>query len=206
MKLYLHPVSPNCVAILAAAALLDIPLETEIVDAFQGQHRTPEYLAINPNGLFPVLLDDDFVLWEANAILQYLAAQKPGHALWPADNRLRADIARWQFWSVAHFTPAIQPFIYENHFKRLKGEGDPDPAIVGPADEKFRKYAAVLDAHLAERRYLVGDGLTLSDLSVASYLMYAEQARLPLDSYPNIRRWLAAIEALPAWRAALPQQ
>jgi glutathione S-transferase len=97
MKLYMHPASPNCVAVLMTAALLEIPLEIESVDLFKGTHLEPDFLAINPNGFVPVLQEDDFLLWETNAITQYLASKRPNCSLWPANDRSRADIARWQF-------------------------------------------------------------------------------------------------------------
>ena len=73
MKAYIHPASPNCVAVLTLAQELSVPLETETVDLFAHANTAPEFLSINPNGLVPVLIDGDFVLWETTAILQYLA-------------------------------------------------------------------------------------------------------------------------------------
>ncbi len=204
MKLYLHPASPNCMAAVMTAAALGLPLETEFVDITAGAQHQPGYLALNPNGLVPTLRDGDFVLWETNAITQYLAAAKPGNTLWPEDRRRRADIARWQFWALAHWFPAVQPYMWENLFKRLRGLGDPDPAALAGAAAKLKKYAGVLDDHLGDRAWLAGDGLTLADISVASYLMYARPARIPLEDYPAIRRWFGAVEMLPAWQKAQP--
>src|SRR6185437_2351446 len=109
MKLYLHPASPNCMVVLAVATQLEIALDTETIDLFAGQQRSPDYLAINPNGAVPALRDGDFLLSESNAIIQYLADGKPGNPLWPQDRQRRADIARWQFWSLAHWLPALRP-------------------------------------------------------------------------------------------------
>src|SRR3712207_1874743 len=98
MKLYTHPLSPACRKVLVAAAILGVPLELEVVNAQASEHRSPAYMRLNPNALFPTLEDGDFVLWESNAILQYIASKTPGNALWPEDARVRADVARWQFW------------------------------------------------------------------------------------------------------------
>jgi len=103
MKLLMHPASPNVRAVLVTAEHLDMPLECQLIDAMSGEQSQPNYLAINPNGLFPVLVDDDFVLWETVPIMQYLAGKRPGNALWPYDERRRADICRWQCWSLAQF-------------------------------------------------------------------------------------------------------
>jgi len=88
MKLLMHPASPNVRAVVVTAAHLEIPLECQLIDAMSGEQSLPDYLAINANGLFPVLVEEDFVLWETVAIMQYIAAKRPGSALWPAE-RLR---------------------------------------------------------------------------------------------------------------------
>ncbi len=104
MKLYGFPPSPNTFKVQAVALHLDIPLEFEIVYLAKGANRAAEFLQLNPGGRTPVLVDGDFTLWESNAIMQYLASQKP-NTLWPDNARTRADIARWQFWQVAHWHP-----------------------------------------------------------------------------------------------------
>jgi glutathione S-transferase len=205
MKLYTHPLSPACRKVLVTAAILDLPLDLEVVNAQASEHRSPAYLKLNPNALFPTLQDGDFILWESNAILQYLAAMRPRNTLWPEDARLRADIARWQSWELAHWGPACRPYIWENYFKRLTGAGATDAGELQRAGPQFRRFAGLLDDHLAGRDWLVGDGLTLADISVASPLMYRHQADLPLGGLGNIDRWFAAIEALPAWRVTAPQ-
>ena len=204
MKLYLHPNAPNCMKVVMTAAQLNISLESELVDLFQGAQHAPGYLAVNPNGTVPTLRDGDFVLWESNAIMQYVAAMRPANTLWPTNERHRADISRWQCWELAHWSPAVGTYLRENMFKALKGQGDPDPEALRRGDEKYHPLASLLDRHLGSRDFLVGDGLTLADISVAAFLMYARPARVPLDDYQNIRSWLARLEALPSWKVAQP--
>lgn len=110
-----------------------------------GAQRKPDYLRINPNGLTPTLVDGDFVLWESNAIMQYLAAQKPGNDLWPEDDEKRADITRWQCWDLAHWAPACATQLYEKIVKEVLGLGEPDMKEVKKGEEKFHCFAAVLD-------------------------------------------------------------
>jgi glutathione S-transferase len=204
MKLYLHPNAPNCMKVVMTAAQLDISLDSEFVDLFQGAQRAPAFLAINPNGVVPALRDGDFVLWESNAIMQYVAATKPGNTLWPMDERRRADISRWQCWELAHWSPAVSTYLRENMFKALKGQGDPDPEALRKADEKYHPLASLLNRHLAPRSFLAGEDLTLADISVAAFLMYARPARVPLDDYRFIRSWMGRMEALPSWQVAQP--
>ena len=203
MKLYIHPAAPNCLKVMIVGAQLEIPLEHQVVDLFQDQQRLPAYLAINPNGLVPALRDGDFVLWESNAIMQYIASQKP-NSLWPGDARIRADISRWQCWELAHWTPAVSAYLRENMFKKIKSGADPDPAELRKGDERFHPLAQLLNEHLTTRSYLVEDQLTLAGISVAAFLTYAERARVPLDSYANVRRWLSQMKALRSWQQMQP--
>ncbi len=126
MQLLIHPASPNCVAVLAATRILGLDMDLRHVDLFKQEQRTPEFLHVNPNGLVPVLRDDDFVLWETVAILQYLATFDTAQALMPRTERRRADVTRWMAWGLAHWNPALQPFIFERLFKPMKGLGPPD--------------------------------------------------------------------------------
>ena len=156
MKLYGFPPSPNTWKVRAVAAQLGIPLEFEFVDLPKGASHAPAYLALNPTGRTPVLVDGDLKLWESNAIMQYLASQKP-NALWPNDARARADIARWQCWQLAHWGgEGCEPLILERLVKTFLNLGPPDAAVVAKATECFNKEARVLDAHLSKQPYLVG--------------------------------------------------
>src|SRR5262245_58835610 len=130
MKLYGFPPSPNTWKVRAVAAQLGIPLEFELVDLMQGASHTPAYLALNPTGRTPVLVDGDLKLWESNAIMQYLASQK-ANSLWPNDARTRADIARWQSWQLAHWgNEACGPLLFENLVKQFLSMGAADAAVV----------------------------------------------------------------------------
>src|SRR5258706_13858844 len=134
MKLYGFPPSPNTRKVQAVAAHLAIPLEFEFVDITKGQSRTPEFLAINPGGRTPVLVDGAFKLWESNAIMQYLAGKKKND-LWPEDYKIRADIARWQFWQIAHWHEGCGVFLWENLVKKLLLGADGDPVALKKAEE-----------------------------------------------------------------------
>lgn len=205
MKLYAFAPSPNTWKVRAVAAHLGIPLELEPVDLSKGGSHSPEYLAINPTGRTPALVDGDFKLWESAAIMQYIASQKL-NSLWPSDARAQADIARWQSWQLAHFNKdACEPLIFQRLVKKIFNLGAPDEAVVAKGLECFNKEATALDAHLAKQPYLVGKELTLADFSVAAPLFYAEQAGIPLAPYAKIREWFARVSALPCWGETAPQ-
>jgi glutathione S-transferase len=204
MKLYYHPASPFARKPRIAAALLGIDLELEFVDLFAGAGQTPEFLKLNPQGKVPTLVDGDFSLWESNAIVQYLAAQAPTSPLWPADPRSRADILRWQFWESTSLAPPCAIYVSENVLKPMLGRGEPDSAELRKGEEKFHRAAKLLDAHLANRPWLVGDTITLADVSVAPMFMYAESAKYPMAGYDHISAWFGKIRQLPAWLATEP--
>ncbi len=204
MKLYGFPPSPNTWKVRAVAAQLGLRLELEFVDLTKGQQRTAEYLALNPTGRTPVLVDGDFTLWESTAIMQYLASRTP-NALWPNDARMRADIMRWQSWQLQHWSKeACEPLIFERLVKKILNLGAPDAAVVAKGTESFNHEARVLDAQLAKQPCLVGKEPTLADFSVAAPLFYAKEAELPLAPYTHIRDWFERVSGLPAWRETAP--
>jgi len=205
MKLYYHPNSPNCMDVLATANHLGIQLDLQLVDLLKGAQKDPGFLKLNPNGKVPTLVDGDFVLWESNAIMQYIASTKPDNSLWPAGDRVRADIARWQFWQASQWNKATGMLVWENMIKKFLNLGAPDPARIKEGEELFHASAAVLEAHLKGRNCLVGKDLTLADFSVAAMLVYAGPARLPWDKYENIRVWYGRLETLDSWKKALPR-
>jgi len=205
MKLYGFPPSPNTWKVRALASHLKVPLEFEFIDLTKGAQHSPSYLALNPTGRTPTLVDGDFKLWESNAILQYLAA-KSATPLWPNDARTRADISRWQFWQLAHWgAEACQPLTFQRLVKKFLNLGPPDEAIVAKATEAFNKEAKMLDDHLAKQKYLVGDAVTIADFAVAAPLFHAQGAGMPLGPYANLRAWFERVSALPCWRETAPQ-
>ena len=177
MKLYGFPPSPNTWKVRALAAHLGVPLELEFVDLSKGAQYAPAYLALNPTGRTPTLVDGDFKLWESNAILQYIAG-KSANALWPNNARTRADIARWQFWQLAHWgAEACQPLMFQRLVKKILNLGPPDEAAIAKGIESFNKEAKMLDAHLAKQPYLVGKDVTIADFAVAAPLLYASRRK-----------------------------
>src|SRR5262249_40446074 len=138
MKLYGFAGSPRTWKVRALAAHLGIPLEYENLDFAKGDNRTPKYLALNPFGRTPTLADGECVLWESDAIMQYLASNTP-NTLWPNDPHTRADIMRWQSWQSAHWgSDACVPLIFQNLVKAIFGMGGPDAAAVAKATEAFK--------------------------------------------------------------------
>jgi glutathione S-transferase len=205
MKLYGFPPSPNTWKVLATAHQMGLPLEVEFVDLTKGAQRKPEYLALNPTGRTPTLVDGDFKLGESSAIMQYLGSKKKT-PLWPDDAKTRADIMRWQSWHLQHWSRGANTLIFENLVKKVLNLGEPDPKALAQGTELFHQDAAVLDSHLGRHSHLVNDTLTLADFTVVAPLFHAEAGKIPLEKYANIRRWFGAQAALPAWKETASQR
>src|SRR5262245_10661917 len=203
IKLHVAPPSPRAFKVLAVARHLALDFELCPVDLLNGAHLRPEFVALNPNKRMPVLEDDGFVLWESNAITQYLASKKPEAELLPADPRKRADVARWQFWESAHWDPVCATLVFERLLKKVLGQGEPAPAQIEKGETEVRQLGAILDGALAGRRYLCGNELTVADFSVGAWLNYAERAGYPLDAFREILRWNADLMEMPAWRDSI---
>jgi glutathione S-transferase len=206
LRLHVFPPSPRAFKVLVVAHHLGIDYEFVLCDLTKGDQKSAAYAALNPNQRMPSLEDGDFRLWESNAIIQYLAAKKPEGGLLPADERARADVARWQFWESTTWDPACAILVFERAVKRFFGGGAPDPVEVEKGLQRFHRAAKVLDAHLRGRAYVCGDRLTLADFALAADLTMAEPAQLPLEGYGEIRRWAGRLADLPAWQRTRDMQ
>lgn len=202
MKLY-YAQTMNPRKACAVAKYLGSPVEFVQVDLAKGEHRSPAFLAENPNGKVPLLVDGDLHLWESTAIMAHLAV-KAGSDLWPSDAASQVEVLRWLSWDIAHFSRHGGSLYFEHIIKPWAGLGEANAAAVEEATGFFRRFAAVLDAHLATRDYLVGDKLSIADFGVGVLLPWAKEARLPVDGFANILRWHERLMALPAWRDPFP--
>ncbi len=202
MKLYINPMSPNARKVITVANHLGLEVETQVVDLQKGEQRKPDFLALNPNGMVPTLVDGDLKLWESNAIMCYLASRQD-NALWPK-NDSRYDIMRWMSWQLAHFGPACDIFIWENMFKKVLGLGEADAARLEEGKQKLERFGGVLNQQLQGQDWLVGKALTLADIAVAAPLTYAQAAQIPLAQFPAIDAWLKRLDEVAAWRDSAP--
>ncbi len=185
----------------AVARYLDAKVDFVRVDIWRGAHKTPEFLARNPNGQVPVLQDGDRYLSESNAIMCHLS-ERAGADLWPHDDR-QIEVLRWLFWDAMHFGRQAGELYFQHVILPFVG-GTSDPEAAAGATESFRRLATILDDHLRGRQFLVADRLSVADFALAVALPYAEAARLPLAEFAEITRWHAGLNELPAWRAPFP--
>ena len=151
----------------------------------------------------PALVDGDLKLWEANAIMCHLA-HKAGSDLWPRDERRQIELTRWLTWNSEHFTRHAGELYFQYIIKPKFGLGPQDEAAIEEATGFFRRFAGVLNDHLRGRKYILGDTLTVVDFAVGITLPYAETAHIPVAEFPEVQRWHARLNELPAWREPFP--
>ena len=189
--------SVNVQKVVWCADELGLAYERVDVGGRFGGNDTPGYLAMNPNGLVPVIEDDGFVLYESNAIVRYLAARAGATALWPEEPRARADVDRWMEWQSTAYTPAMWGAFWQ--LVRTP-EGKRDAAAIEASRAKSEKLSGILDAHLASRRYLTGERFTIADIvagCAAHRWLNLPLARTPR---PHLERWYAELKARPGSR------
>lgn len=173
---------------------LGLEFEHEQTNFLDGSTRRPEFLAINPNGRVPVLVDDGFVIYESLAINLYLA-QKHGGPLAPASLQESALATQWSFWVI---TEVEKPLLFASANRKLFAEGQRDEEQALMAIEKLHRPFKVLEAQLADREWLLGDRFTVADLNVATVMDLAPQCGIDLDAWPRMQQWHQRCLARPA--------
>ena len=202
LKIYAFPLSPRSFKVLWAANHLGLDYELKLVDFTKNAQNEPAYLAINPNGRAPAIDDGGYVLWESNAILEYLASLKPDAGPLPQDTRGRLEVSKWLYWESAHWDQACAIFAFERVVKRLFARGPADPAEIAKGEQQFARVGKVLDGVLQKTRYIAGEKLTLADLSIGAAMCIAGDAQFPLEPFRAVQRWQADIASLPSWSKA----
>ena len=165
---------------------LGVDFESVVVDLRAGEGRQPEFLALNPAGKLPVLVDGDLVVTESVAIVSYLAEKHPEGRLLPDDVAARSQVYRWLLFAA---TELEQPLWRIVRHTRLYDEADRLPAEVALARRDFAPMAAVAEAHLSGREYLVGRDVTVADFVMAYTLDWANEATL-LGDFPALRQYM----------------
>jgi glutathione S-transferase len=194
VRLYDYPASANCYKARLLLALLDRDYERVPVDIFAGDTLTDAYAELNPARETPVLeLDDGRLLTQSNAILWYLAE---GTEYLPDDPFARAKVAQWLFFEQER----VMSGIGSARFRILTGR---DPELAAARLELGRGALELLDAHLEDRAFLLGDACTIADLGNFAYTHVAADAGYELERYPAVSGWLARVARLPRFLADL---
>ncbi|NPV22568.1 glutathione S-transferase family protein [Bradyrhizobium aeschynomenes] len=189
--------------VLALVKHLGVP--AEFIDITRGL-KTPEFAALNPNMKAPVLVDGDTVLWESTAIMAHLCVSESCD-MWPARNPPeQVEVLRWLAWTDSHWNPAVAPFYFEHIVRKNFGLGAPNRASLVDKVAPLKTFASVLDAHLRAHSHIACDRLTIADFAAASMATDWREAEMPLETFPNVVRWLDGLMRLPAWAEPWPEK
>ncbi len=192
IRLYRVAISGHCHRVEMFVSMLGLPFEVVDIDLASKGHKTPDFLAMNAFGQVPVIADGDITLADSNAILVYLTGRyaRDADAWLPRDPLAAAAVQRWL--SVAAGQLAFGPSAARvvELFKR--------PAN-SEAVERSHLLFGVMEQHLSSSAFLAGSTPTLADIANYSYVACAPEGRVSLEPYPNLRAWLARVEALPGF-------
>lgn len=202
MQLYHWPMSHNARKARALARHLGLGVEEIALSMQDKAHKAPEFLAINPMGQVPAIKDGNYTVWQANAVLIYLAAQTENDLLGRSPQEW-GTITQWMLWQSVELSPVVTTLHVESYFKPARGLA-PNAERRDAALSRLDALLAILDGALDGGTHLVGGRLTVADFAVAGDFSHAQNAGFPLDRFPNVSRWLAAVEALPAWAKTAP--
>lgn len=192
VRIHHFPKSGHAHRALVFAKLAGIAHETVHVDLAAGAHKTPAFLAMNPNGQVPLLEDGDVIVSDSNAILVYLARQYAPDWM-PSDALGEANVQRW-------LTLAAGEIAFGSCAARLI------TVFGAPLDADFAAATAAkamqkLEEGLEGRDWLVGDRPTIADVAAYSYTAHAPEGNISLEPYPNVRAWITRFERLDSFEA-----
>ncbi len=190
MKLYDYLPSGNSYKVRLLASYLGLSYDWINLDIHKGETQTPQYKALNPAGQIPLLvLDDGRKIAESNAILYFLAEGTP---YFPCTAFDQAKCLQWMFWEQYRHEPsiAVARFI---HMYKADERADELPRLM----ERGNDALSVMDNHLAERLFFVGNAPTIADIALYAYTHVAGEGGFTLSDYPNVTAWLDRVSDHP---------
>ncbi len=188
--------SSNVQKVLWCCDELGIAYEREDVGGEFGKNREPEYLALNPNGLVPTIIDDGFALWESNTIIRYLAAKHGSGSLYPADLQARALAERWMDWQLSTIVPASHPVFWG--LVRTPPE-ERDQAAIAAGRDKLAGVMKILDNQIANADYVAGSAFSVGDIPVGITTYRWFTFDIEREELPSLKRWYDRLTKRPAF-------
>ena len=177
----------------------EMGLKYERIDAGGtfGVVNTPQYRALNPNGLVPTIEDGPFVLWESNAIVRYLSAKHSAGKLWPEDHKVRAEADKWMDWQISVFWPVFRPLFW-NLVRTAANERD--ESAMEESRLQTTEALGYLDNHLKNRMYIVGDDVTIGDIPMGCAIWRWMSLPIERPVLANLQRWFGTLRERPAYQ------
>jgi len=198
LKILGRKTSSNVMEVLWLCAELGIEYDREDIGGPFGRNDEPEYLAKNPNGLVPTIEDGDFILWESNAIVRYLAAKHgAGSTIWPDNLQMRASADRWMDWQLTKVAPQITP-IFWNLVRTPEAERNMD--AVAAAIKLGHEVWGILDSQLSKTDYVAGNDFTVGDIPVGIHAFRWFSLVDDRPAMPALEAWYGRLQDRPAYR------
>lgn len=186
LKIWGRRNSTNVKKVLWCAEELKLPYSQVDAGGAFGRVNDPDYRLLNPNGLVPTIQDGDFVLWESNTILRYLASQYGSAALYPADNRKRARIEQWMDWTSISFSSPFRDVVL--NLVRLP-EAERNLTALEAGARRCAELFTIADAALSKQSHLGGDGFSLADMTLGPFAYVWLELPLQRPNLPHLLAW-----------------
>jgi glutathione S-transferase len=200
LKIWGRMSSINVKKVVWTAQELALDFQRTEAGGLFGVVKTPDYMALNPNSLVPVIEDNGYVLWESNVIVRYLCAKYSADDIYPTDLHEQFDAERWMDWQQTTLNPASRPGFWQ--LIRTPPE-QRSPTVVAESNAAVEALMATLDAHLAQRDFMVGERFTIADIPLACEVHRWFGLPQVRQSRPHIERWYASICARQASKGVL---
>jgi glutathione S-transferase len=176
-------------------AIEEVGIDYEHVPvSFREDSKSPEYLATNPNGKVPALVDGDVTLFESMAINLYLAKNYGGD-LYPKDPKAEALTWQWTVWGISEIEPLQMAILVQKLFVAEEKRND---KLIASSEKQLARPLAVLDDTLSSREWLAGDQFSIADLNLAGVMLLFGLINFDHSQYTNVKRWTDACYARPA--------
>lgn len=199
IKLYDLIESQNGYKVRLALSNLKIDYELIPVDLMKGEHKKEWFLSLNPNGQIPVLLDDDFPVWESNAILLYLGRKFAPNSLIPQDVKKLGIMLEWIMFEATK----LQPYLQLSRFMTTVGPRfipnyKIDEAKLKDARDKSNFYLKILDNHLSKNNFIASD-YSMADISCYGQIYPSSEGGIDMSVFKNIKNWQKKVESQPGY-------
>jgi glutathione S-transferase len=199
MKLYSHPLSLNCYKVRLLLAFLGQAYDCETVDLVNDRHKSNEFLRMHPLGQVPVLVDEDFSIWDSQAILVYLARKFESEWL-PIDAKTSAQITAWLSFAAKELAIGLAA-ARVHHLLGGKGINFVTHLNIDidKASAQGVKSLEVLNSYLADHPWLAGDAPTIADIACFPSIEFAHEGKISLSARPHVQNWVAQVKQLPGY-------
>ena len=201
LHFYHHPQSPYSRKVFLLLEEAQRPFDLRVVALERGEHRQGGYLAMNPQGRVPAVVDGDVQVSESNAILRYLTRRFELHNLYPAGLKEQAEIDMWWEFCSNHINRPLLDLAWHGFMVKKYG-GQSDLAVIEKAEKNLKRDLPVLERHLLGRNYISGHDMTLADINLMPFAVYAKDV-VRQDDYPAFGAWIQRVGSRPSWRTVV---